>query len=637
MSRSISHFVCAMALVVTGAAHAGGPLQLGGASGNTPVTYPDGGSGIRLHLDRGSLGSRGNASADALVRRAMALWNGVGTASVNVAQGGDLPVDVTSSNVGNYLNRFSDGLNPVIYDTDGSIIDALYGVGARKSILGTAGSAYMRSSATYVEGQAIINGYLSLSDSRFVVVLAHELGHFIGLDHTQLDDSQGLAGSDYPLMYPTAYRNQESLHNDDVSAVTALYPNGTVSTSFGEIKGTFVQSGGAILGANVWAENIDTGEVFSSVSDHLKQDTGYFSMLVPPGRYAVHVESIASRFTGGSSVGPYAETSSDASFQAPHPIAPATYTGAGGVAQVLDMSAGCVAELAVNLDGSGNLVNSDCDSGAGAEIVVDNRDANTSRTGTWRVSSASNAWEADSVYNDAGSTFRWKPNVPANGSYEVFAWWTYHTNRSSNVPYRVRHSGGTDTVIVNQRDRGTAAQWVSLGVHDFAAGTTGYVEVSSENGQASADAIKLVQQGTSTPVEEPTPAPASEVIVDNQSSDTSSTGTWRNSSGADPWASNSVYNDGGNRFRWTPPLTASGSYAVYAWWTYHSNRSSNVPYRIRHSGGTDTVFKNQRDSGLAGRWVLLGTYDLDAGTAYVEISSENGQASADAVRLVPVP
>ena len=35
---------------------------------------------------------------------------------------------MTAANYTNYIGKYADGLNPVIYDTDGSIIDALSGV-----------------------------------------------------------------------------------------------------------------------------------------------------------------------------------------------------------------------------------------------------------------------------------------------------------------------------------------------------------------------------------------------------------------------------------------------------------------------------------------------------------------------------
>ena len=74
---------------------------------------------------------------------------------------------------------------------------------------------------------------------------------------------------------------------------------------------------------------------------------------------------------------------------------------------------------------------------------------------------------------------------------------------------------------------------------------------------------------------------------------------------------------------------------MYAWWTYHPNRSTTVPYTVVHATGSNVVTVNQRDVALGGRWVLLGTYDFAAGSAgHVEVASSLGQACADAVRFV---
>ena len=122
-----------------------------------------------------------------------------------------------------------------------------------------------------------------------------------------------------------------------------------------------------------------------------------------------------------------------------------------------------------------------------------------------------------------------------------------------------------------------------------------------------------------------------DIIIDNQDANVTQTGSWSTSSGPNPWAGNSVYGQGGGTtFRWTPQLPAAGTFQVYAWWTYHKNRSTSVPYRIQHGSGTSTVTVNQGDAGLGGQWNLLGTYTVNAGSGgYVEVLGFNGQASAD--------
>ena len=261
-------------------------------------------------------------------------------------------------------------------------------------------------------------------------------------------------------------------------------------------------------------------------------------------------------------------------------------------------------------------------------IIVDNQASNTSLTGVWKNSSGISPFNNNSVYSDSNGTFRWEPILNGPGAHKVYAWWTYHNNRSSNIPYRINHANGTTQVNVNQHNQSLGGKWVLLGTFEFNANGTEYIEVSSENGQASADAVLLI------PEEEiiiPT-----EIIIDNLDTSTSRTGTWIVSSGASPYETNSLYNNASSTFTWTIPSTATnGSHEVFVWWTYHPNRSSNVPYRVHHSTGIDTIVVNQRDQSQGGKWISLGTYSLKGdGTDKIVVSSENGQACADAVRIV---
>jgi hypothetical protein len=351
----------ALSAIAATLAQAGGPL---GLCNSAPLKYSGTGT-VNLNYDQGTLGVRTKAQADAIVDAATALWTNVSTSSVVLGRGADLPTDVTTANYTTYYNKFSDSLNPVIYDNDGSLTDLLLGTGSHNSVLGFAGSASFGSpTCRYAEGQAVINGGKTVSDSTMITVIAHELGHLIGLDHTQLDSSQGLAGANYPLMYPIAFRTLPTLHEDDMAAISALYPDATATAAYGTLQGTFTLADTVtpIRGANIWAQNNITGQVFSGVSDYLTQGTGAFKMLVPPGSYTLHAESIDTRFTGGSSVGPYSDGSTDSSFLAPlytgtTPMAALTL-GLGNMVNI-PISAGCVANTAFRLDGTG-VVTGNC-------------------------------------------------------------------------------------------------------------------------------------------------------------------------------------------------------------------------------------------------------------------------------------
>ena len=349
----------ALALAAAALAHAGGPLN---SCNGGPLRYQGAGS-VTLNYDGGgTLGGRTKAQADAIVTTAAALWTNVATASITLGRGPDLPEDVTLANYKTYYNNFTDNLSPVIYDTDGSIVDDLLGANQKNGVLGFAGSVFFTApTCRYAEGRAVINGFIAVNDTTMTNVIAHELGHLIGLDHAQLDSSQGLATSNYPLMYPIAFRSTPTLHDDDIAAVSALYPDATVSASYGTLTGNFRLADGAtpILGANLWAQDIGAGKLFSTVSDYLSQNNGNFSMLLPPGTYTLHAEAVDSDFTGGSSVGPYSESfPGDPSFQPPLyvagvPMSPLTLGNASPMQ--ITITAGCTATASFRFDGTGSV------------------------------------------------------------------------------------------------------------------------------------------------------------------------------------------------------------------------------------------------------------------------------------------
>jgi Fibronectin type III domain len=133
---------------------------------------------------------------------------------------------------------------------------------------------------------------------------------------------------------------------------------------------------------------------------------------------------------------------------------------------------------------------------SGVEVIVDDQDTTaTQRTGIWNVSSGADPWEGESLFSaTVNATFRWTPSLPASRTYQVYAWWTYRSSRSTTVPYQIRHQTATVTVTVNQNDAALGGRWNLLGTFPFAAGSGGSVTVSGENGNACADAVRFVKQ-----------------------------------------------------------------------------------------------------------------------------------------------
>jgi PKD repeat protein len=131
-----------------------------------------------------------------------------------------------------------------------------------------------------------------------------------------------------------------------------------------------------------------------------------------------------------------------------------------------------------------------------------------------------------------------------------------------------------------------------------------------------------------------------EYIIDNGGSGTSSTGTWRASSGANSYGSASVYARPSATYTWQAEFQP-GYYEVMMWWTVVSTRGSSIPVDVSASDGAHSVTVDQTTNG--GQWNSIGTYRFDSNGSVTVTASEDvlpgGQTvstCADAVRFVYV-
>lgn len=328
-------------------AYAGGPLV---SVKGRPVVYPINRFPIPFSPDQGPLGSFTNAEATSLVESCFQTWQDVPTATIEFQNDGQMPVDINADNYASYADNFYDDINPIIFDSDGSIIDVEYGSGASDSVIGFAGSAYNAIDGGFVEGLAVLNGKFSsfFTYDQFKASFVHEFGHFMGLDHTQINlqyvrDGKTTNDQYVPTMFPTATDDDTSLGDlnpDDQAALTLLYPDANAYSFYGSITGSVTRDNGQpVLGANVVAVKVGDEDMsqFSSISDYYQQNDGSYEMLVTPGIYTLFIEPVNEQFTGGSSVGPYAIDLNQPSFS--NPVTKEYYNGSDESANEVDLSA----------------------------------------------------------------------------------------------------------------------------------------------------------------------------------------------------------------------------------------------------------------------------------------------------------
>jgi len=320
-------------LLLPGLVRAGGPLLIDALG--TPFTWNTG-SPVVLNLDPGQLGQISNPTA--LVEHAVGQWNSVATSTLTLNIGTPLAVDIenlTESTFNTFI-VINDGTNPVIFDSSGAMFRDMFGTDS--GVLGIAGpSLVLASTGAVVKGFALFNGENAGPSNleTFKAAVTHELGHFLNLEHTQINGRRvnstipGFQGTvsvdDVATMFPVLLAStlvphpMATLHMDDRVTLSALYPTPSFASTTGAITGLVLDVDGInfLQGVNVIARNVNRPfeDTVSFVSGLLAPPgaaststlaEGMFELqgLTPNATYNVYIEEVESSFTEGARVGP---------------------------------------------------------------------------------------------------------------------------------------------------------------------------------------------------------------------------------------------------------------------------------------------------------------------------------------------
>lgn len=377
-------------LLFVAAASAGGPQLVGGPAIGTraafgidgqPFTWNPAKMPVAYRLDPGPMSVAGgttiidhNAGAQR-VQSMFSVWQSVATAKISFTNagpilpagsypGGDVETAQQYNDIIGSCNKAAQ--SPVIFDANGALVRSL---GLPPEVIGFNAPCAMDTLHGYILSSAVVlNGEFQdginnssnyeLSANQFDEAITHELGHFSGLDHSQINvdiltnltfpcEVDTLAG--LPLMFPIALCQARKdaglpvLATDDVAWISTLYPNNPAA-NYGTISGVIYFNDGVspMQGANVIARLIDDpgtaedesrriavsvvsgyayttnpGQSVTAILGKFEDNTngslpgsrnpaliGYYKISVPPGTYTVEVEAIYTAFVGGSSVGP---------------------------------------------------------------------------------------------------------------------------------------------------------------------------------------------------------------------------------------------------------------------------------------------------------------------------------------------
>jgi hypothetical protein len=247
-------------------ARGGGPAYVAGSSYfnsgtmGQPIIWSSG--EVNYYTDQGDLSPiLLNASANALVASAFSQWTSVAGAALAATNKGQLAEDVNGNNIGvsssgavtapaDITASATQAPVGIVYDYDGSVTDALLGVGAGdpsqcfwNAVYG--GVDNFGVGANFLHALVVINGQCALQSSQLTDVeyrLVRVLGNVIGLGWSQMNlnvitGKPNPTAADYagfPVMHFTdpvtcvpitiCYADPYQLAPDDIAALSRLYP-----------------------------------------------------------------------------------------------------------------------------------------------------------------------------------------------------------------------------------------------------------------------------------------------------------------------------------------------------------------------------------------------------------------------------
>lgn len=251
-------------LAVVQAARAGGPRWVAGSSyfdvsaKGKPVVWANG--QVTYFTDLGALSTQvSQTQANTMVATAASVWSAVPTAAVLIQSGGSLAEDVNGSNVTvgsggitlptDIQSTATNKPVAVVYDEDGSVINALYGPGASSALSCPTNGVLvdvdnLAATGNIAHALILVNGLCATTTtqiSNLQYQLVRAFGRVLGLDWSQANEEMfdadqptatGLQG--WPIMRPVerlcnggtglCMPNPTQLRTDDIAALNRLYP-----------------------------------------------------------------------------------------------------------------------------------------------------------------------------------------------------------------------------------------------------------------------------------------------------------------------------------------------------------------------------------------------------------------------------
>ena len=241
-------------------------------------------------------GGNVTGSLAAVAQASFQSWLGISTAKISFAQGANTATSVKPGTDG--INEITTGLSIADWASYGVNQGVLaftmttwFGVPNPGGFIDPASGRTVNFAGQIVDADILFNPSFSYSTSATVPanqydlqsVLTHEIGHFLGLDHTNLLSSTMFWTTAQGVSYP------RNLSSDEAAGISALYPTASFSAT-GTMSGTVrLTSNNPVFGALVVVVNANGQPVASTITDSNGQ---YTIQGLAAGAYSVYAEPL---------------------------------------------------------------------------------------------------------------------------------------------------------------------------------------------------------------------------------------------------------------------------------------------------------------------------------------------------------